>query len=202
MSGYTWEPRRRTPSWQKVRKQSEAPSVLCARMPRCFTMGQFPGSVRGLPAAGQRATARVTSSAAATVTAVTARTDGQAPMRLASGCEPPIATAYSALSPTAATGPDARYQSRAHEAPAAANSAPARSRRPVQRPARNPPASPTAATADEGTVAVSLMSLTLPTPAGRPAPTGRPFRFRPPGLQPLQLARLIVLARPMTLPPP
>jgi len=40
---------------------------------------------------GQRATARVTSSEAATVTAVTATTDGHAPMRFASGCEPPIA---------------------------------------------------------------------------------------------------------------
>src|SRR5258708_33716053 len=148
MSGYTWEPRRRTPSWQKVRKQSEAPSVLCARMPRCFTVGQFPGSGRGLPAAGQRATARVT-------------------------------------------------QSRAHQALAAANSAPDRSRRPVQRPARNPPASPAAATTDGRTVAVSLMSLTLPTGTGRPAPSGRPLR--PPGLQELQLTRLIVLARTMTM---
>src|SRR5258708_40210319 len=151
MSGYTWEPRRRTPSWQKVRKQGEAPCVLCGRMTRCFTVGQFPGSGRGLPAAGQRATARVT-------------------------------------------------QSRAHQALAAANSAPDRSRRPVQRPARNPPASPAAATTDGRTVAVSLMSLTLPTGTGRPAPSGRPLR--PPGLQQIQLARLIVLARTMTMPRP
>jgi len=44
-------------------------------------------------AAGQRDTVRVTSSVAATVTAVTAMTDGHAPMRFASGCEPPIAAA-------------------------------------------------------------------------------------------------------------
>jgi hypothetical protein len=37
----------------------------------------------------------VTGSAAATVPAVTARTDGHPPMRVASGCEPPIPTAYS-----------------------------------------------------------------------------------------------------------
>lgn len=29
-------PSRRNPSWQKARKQSEAPSALCARMPTCF----------------------------------------------------------------------------------------------------------------------------------------------------------------------
>src|SRR5258708_19690642 len=138
MSGYTWEPRRRTPSWQKVRKQSEAPPVLCARMPRCFTVGQFPASGRGLPAAGQRATARVT-------------------------------------------------HFRAHQALAAANNAPARSRRPVQRPARNPPASPAAATTDGRTVAVSLMSLTLPTGTARPPPPRPPSPpppFPPPHLTP------------------
>jgi hypothetical protein len=42
---------------------------------------------------GQRVTDRVTSSAPATVAAVTAATDGQAPIRLASGCEAPIAAA-------------------------------------------------------------------------------------------------------------
>lgn len=75
-------------------------------------------------AAGQRAAVRVTRSAAATVTAVTAATDGHAPIRLASGCEPPIAATYNALSAAAAAGPDARYQSRPHQTPAAANSAP------------------------------------------------------------------------------
>jgi hypothetical protein len=34
---------------------------------------------------------RVTTSAAATVTAVTTATEGHAPMRLARGCEPPVA---------------------------------------------------------------------------------------------------------------
>ncbi len=53
-------------------------------------------------------------------------------MRLASGCEPPIAAAYTALSPAAPVGPDARYWSRAHQAPAA-RIAP-RSRRPGPRP--------------------------------------------------------------------
>src|SRR5690349_14684541 len=100
------------------------------------------------------AVVRVTSSAAATVTAVATATAGQAPTRLASGCDPPIAAAYSTLSPAAAAGPEDRYHSRAHQAPAAANSTPARSRRPLMRPARNPPPSPSAATADGGTMEV------------------------------------------------
>lgn len=70
-------------------------------------------------AATQRTAVRVTSSAAATVTAVTTATAGHPPMRLASGCEPPIAVTYTAFSPAAAAGPDARYQSRAHQAAAA-----------------------------------------------------------------------------------
>ena len=59
-------------------------------------------------------------------------------MRLASGCEPPIAATYTALSPAAAacrmpgTTP-------AHQAPAAANSAPPSSRRPAEQPDHPPP---------------------------------------------------------------
>ena len=49
---------------------------------------------------------RVTSSLAAAVTAATATTDGHAPALFARGCDPAIAAAYSALSPTMATGPD------------------------------------------------------------------------------------------------
>lgn len=110
-------------------------------------------------AAGPRAAVRVTDSAAATVTAVTTATDGHAPMRLARGCEPPIAARYTALRLAAAAGPEARYQSRAHQAPAAANSAPPSSRRPVCRATRNPPARPRAATADDRDVGVPLMAL-------------------------------------------
>jgi hypothetical protein len=115
----------------------------------------------------RRGSTRVTTSAVALVMAVTARTDGQAPIRLASGCEPPIAAAYRALSPAAATGPDVRYQSRAHQAPAAANSAPPRLRRPVRRATRNPPLSPIAAIAEEGSPGVCVTRLTLPTRTGR-----------------------------------
>ena len=60
-------------------------------------------------AAGQRVAVRFTSSAAATVTAVTTATEGHAPMRLARGCEPPIAARYTAVRRRAP--PDARYQS-------------------------------------------------------------------------------------------
>src|SRR5262245_32090323 len=35
-SGCSWGPSSLKPSWQKARKQSAAPSALCARMPRCF----------------------------------------------------------------------------------------------------------------------------------------------------------------------
>lgn|SRR5487761_1079042 len=99
----------------------------------------------------------VTSSLAAAVTAATAITDGHAPAFFASGRDPPIAAAYSTLSPTMATGPDARYHSRAHQASAALNSAPFRSRRPVRRAVRNPPTSPRAATADGGAADPFLM---------------------------------------------
>ena len=111
-------------------------------------------------AAGQRAVVRVTNSAAARVTAVTTATDGHAPMRLARGCEPPIAATYTALR-LAAAAARARYQSRADQAPAAANSAPPRSRRPVRRATRIPPARPRAATADDRDVAVPLTGFTL-----------------------------------------
>src|ERR1700761_9353085 len=101
------------------------------------------------PGISQRAATRVTTSAAATVTAVTAATDGQVPMRFASGCEPPIAATYRTLSPAAAAGPDVRYQSRAHQAPTAANSAPPSSRRPVRCATTNPPASPSTGATDD-----------------------------------------------------
>ena len=131
--------------------------------PRLPTCQRTPESWHCRPVAGHRTAVRVTSSAAAAVTAVTAATDGHAPMRLASGCEPPIAARYSALSPAATPGPDVRYQSRAHQAPAAANSAPPSSRRPLQRATANPPTSPTAATAEEEILEVSVTALTLPT---------------------------------------
>jgi len=133
------------------------------RLPAGCKRLRTPDLGRCRPAAAQRAAGRVTSSAAATVTTVTAATDGHAPMRLASGCEPPIAARYSALSPAAAPGPDVRYQSRAHQAPAAANSAPPSSRRPLQRATVNPPMSPTAATAEEETMGMPVTALTLPT---------------------------------------
>ena len=63
---------------------------------------------------------------------------GHAPMRLARGCEPPTTATYAAARLAAAAGSDARHQSCAHQAPAAANSAPPRSRRPVRRATRNP----------------------------------------------------------------
>jgi hypothetical protein len=72
------------------------------------------------------------------VTAVTTATEGHAPMRLARGCEPPTTATYAAARLAAAAGSDARHQSCAHQAPAAANSAPPRSRRPVRRATRNP----------------------------------------------------------------
>jgi hypothetical protein len=65
---------------------------------------------------------RVTTSAAATVTAVTTTTEDHAPTRLASGYEPLMAATYTALRPAAAADPRARYYSRAHQASAAANS--------------------------------------------------------------------------------
>lgn len=104
---------------------------------------------------------RVTTSAAATVTAVTATTDGHAPTRLASRCDPPIAVTHTALSPAAAAGPDTRYQSRAHQAPAAANSAPPSSRRPVRHAMKNPPGSPSTATADDTDAEVSPIGRAL-----------------------------------------
>ena len=134
-------------------------------------------------AAGQRAVVRVTNSAAATVTAVTTATDGHAPMRLARGCEPPIAATYTALRLAAAAGPDARYQSRAHQAPAAANSAPPRSRRPVRRATRNPPARPRAATAEDRDVGVPLTGFTLSAGARRTVPLW-PARFGLTGCRP------------------
>ena len=89
-----------------------------------------------------------------------------APDRLASGWEPPMAATYSAVRPAVAAGPDARYHSRAHQVPAAANKAPPTSRRPVSRPARKPPVSPRAATAEDRTAAMSLSLMILTLPAG------------------------------------
>src|SRR5690348_9295934 len=99
-------------------------------------------------------------------------------MRLASGCDAPIPAIYSALSPAAATGPDARYQSRAHQAPVAANSAPARSRRPVRRPARNPPMRPKAAIAVVGARGLLLIIRTLSADPSQLAPVWTLSRTR------------------------
>ena len=122
-------------------------------------------------AAGQRVAVRFTSSAAAVVTAVTTATEGHAPMRLARGCEPPIAATYTAVRLTAVA---CRMR----------GTSLARTRRLPRRTARRPghggpsavrrgtPARPRAATADDRDVGVPLMGFTLSAGARRPVPLG------------------------------
>ena len=97
---------------------------------------------------GYRSPARVTTSAAATVTAMTVTTEGHTPTRLASGCEPPIAATYTAPCPAAGGRPPcpvplpgAPSACRGEQRPAELTAAER-----VRRATKNPPTSPSAAT--------------------------------------------------------